>query len=183
MKPGEMCKRKFGVVYLPLDLSDGYFPWFYKQGARVSSNSWGTGYYKDFTFGYSISSSEIDKFIWDHKDFLAVFAAGNSGGVFGYGSLTTEAESKNVLSIGASQSSFESFKETTNLTDLTQQVDRARLELYSAYCTRDSDKYDPDLCAYAKDFDEEMCCDDRIDGEQNAIVTHMVFRQETMSDS
>jgi hypothetical protein len=48
LKEGKLCQKKFGVVYLPLDLSEGYFPFFYSKGARVVSNSWGTGYYKVF---------------------------------------------------------------------------------------------------------------------------------------
>lgn len=40
----------------------------------ISSNSWGADSYL-----YSDSSYEIDDYIADHPDFVALFAAGNDG--------------------------------------------------------------------------------------------------------
>jgi subtilisin family serine protease len=160
LKFDRKCEKKFGVVYLPLDLSDGYFPWFYNKGARIVSNSWGTGYYKDFSYGYSTSSAEIDDFAYAHKDFLPLFAAGNSGGVYGYASLTSESEAKNALIVGSSMSMLQSFQANTNYTDFTNIIDHYRVELFQRYCSKGSLDYNVDLCNSAKIFDEAACCDD-----------------------
>jgi subtilisin family serine protease len=166
LKPNRLCQKRFGVVYLPLDLSDGYFPWFYSKGARVVSNSWGTGYYRDFSFGYSVSSAEIDKFSWDNKDFLSLFAAGNSGGQYGYASLTSESEAKNSLAIGASQNTIESFMDAANLTDYSQVINMIKVQLYQHYCVdalygTSTDPNKAALCASAKDFATVAdCCND-----------------------
>ena len=159
MKDGKICPKKFGVVYLPLDLYESYFPYFYQNGARVVSSSWGTGFFKDFGFGYSTNSREIDMFAWEKKDFLPVFAAGNSGGVFGYASLTSEAESKNGVSVGASLSTYQSFEQTVNLTSTQLIIDRLRIELYQRFCQKSSDLYDADKCTAAQKFTTvDDCC-------------------------
>ncbi|KAG2387663.1 hypothetical protein C9374_001257 [Naegleria lovaniensis] len=158
MKDGKKCPKKFGVVYLPLDLYASYFPYFYQNGAKVVSSSWGTGFFKDFGFGYSTNSREIDQFAWEKKDFLPVFAAGNSGGVFGYASLTSEAEAKNTLSIGASLSTLQSFQQSLNITSTQLIIDRLRIELYQKFCLKASDLYDPDKCEKAKNFQSENDC-------------------------
>lgn len=54
--------------------------------------------------GYSGTSMEIDEFLWDHQDAVVVWSAGNSGGTFGQGSLGAQAESKNTITVGASDS-------------------------------------------------------------------------------
>lgn len=59
LKEDKKCEAKLGAVYLPIDLNAGWFPWFYEKGVRVQSNSWGTGYFKDHNFGYSVSTQEI----------------------------------------------------------------------------------------------------------------------------
>jgi len=158
MKQDKTCTKKFGVVYLPLDLYEYYFPYFYGYGAKVVSSSWGTGFFRDFGFGYSTNSKEIDRFAWEKKDFLPIFAAGNSGGAFGYASLTSEAESKNGISVGASLNTFDSFLMSTNLTSYQLIIDRLRLELYQKYCMPASDLYDATKCELAKGFDSQAKC-------------------------
>ncbi len=68
----------------------------YQAGVRTHVNGWGrTGNY------YAGISAQIDKFVYNHPDFLPLFGAGNSGP--GTASLTSEANSKNALTIGSSQ--------------------------------------------------------------------------------
>ncbi|HYF64220.1 MAG TPA: S8 family serine peptidase [Herpetosiphonaceae bacterium] len=96
----------------------------YADGARVHTNSWGdyTGPASDpeATFGgYPFWSQRTDQFIWEHPDAAVLFAAGNSGidgvpGTFGFctdgdgvidpDSLVTPATAKNVITVGASES-------------------------------------------------------------------------------
>ena len=49
---------------------------------------------------------EIDEFMWTHKDFLLVRAAGNNG-ADGFYSIQTESASKNALVVGASENLFQ----------------------------------------------------------------------------
>jgi MYXO-CTERM domain-containing protein len=77
------------------------------QGAAVHNNSWGdnenaTGAGQS---NYSARSQDVDQYMWDHRDFLIVFAAGNSGAgnvEFSVGSPSTN---KNGLSIGGTRTS------------------------------------------------------------------------------
>jgi Subtilase family len=76
----------------------------YRDGARVSSNSWG-----DSDNSYSIDAQEYDARTRDavpsqsgNQEILICFAAGNAGGTSRVGSPST---AKNVMSVGASESS------------------------------------------------------------------------------
>ncbi|KAL0485823.1 ABC transporter-peptidase tagC, partial [Acrasis kona] len=169
LKADKKCQKRFGVVYLPLDLNSDYFSWFYSKGARVVSNSWGTGYYRDFSMGYSTTTAEVDKFVWNNKDFLPFFAAGNSGGQYGYASLTSESEAKNGLAIGASQSCLESFMDAANRTDYSQTIDMIKVQIYQYYCVDSlagsadaADQSKVALCEEAKKFSTvEDCCNEQ----------------------
>ncbi len=90
---------------LPSDLTNIFLP-AYNSGARVHSNSWGTsgaGYYDSLCV-------TVDQFMWEKKDFLIVFAAGNSGkdndqnGVIDPYCIDTPGTAKNCLTVGASES-------------------------------------------------------------------------------
>jgi subtilisin family serine protease/murein tripeptide amidase MpaA len=96
---------------IPDDLND-LFKQSYDSGARIFSNSWGSS--KDIhnnpIYGhYTANSQNIDKFVWDHKDAVILFAAGNEGkdehsdGKIDADSLATEASAKNCITIGASE--------------------------------------------------------------------------------
>ncbi len=89
---------------VPDNMYDGYYrPAYEDAGARLMSNSWGTE-----PGGYDSMSQELDSFLWDYKDYLAVMAAGNYG-MQGYGSLSSPGNAKNCLTIGASRSSVPGF--------------------------------------------------------------------------
>lgn len=64
----------------------------YDNGARIHNDSWGGGP----VGAYSTSSHEIDTYLWENKDFIAVFAAGNSAS-----NITTQGTAKNVVTVGA----------------------------------------------------------------------------------
>jgi subtilisin family serine protease len=89
-------------------LTTDLYPLFeqaYDDGVRVHSNSWGS----PDRGRYSIYSEQVDRFMWDHKDMLLVFAAGNDGidndsdGVIDDDSLYSPATAKNCLTVGASE--------------------------------------------------------------------------------
>lgn len=77
----------------PPDLTSLFQP-AYEAGVRIHVNGWGGK-----TGGYLAAASQIDRFVRNNPDFLAVFAAGNNGP--GEESLTPEAYTKNGLVIGA----------------------------------------------------------------------------------
>jgi subtilisin family serine protease len=89
---------------IPTDLND-LFVDPYNDGARIHSNSWGA----PVMGAYTVDSQAADQFMWDHKDMLVVFAAGNSGvdedwdGVVDTQSLASPGTAKNVLTVGASE--------------------------------------------------------------------------------
>ncbi len=90
---------------IPNDLTE-LFDSAYVAGVRVHNNSWGG----KNTGEYSESSLEIDRFVWEHKDMVIVFAAGNEGkdndgdGVVDLSSVSTHGSAENCIAVGASES-------------------------------------------------------------------------------
>mmetsp|Transcript_10266 Transcript_10266/g.31390 ORF Transcript_10266/g.31390 Transcript_10266/m.31390 type:complete len:825 (-) Transcript_10266:723-3197(-) len=84
----------------------------YRAWARVHSNSYGCKNDVDMREcnRYSFDAREVDDFMWQHKDFLVVFAAGNFGSYGGRGvgdynngfyTVVTPGTAKNGLTVGA----------------------------------------------------------------------------------
>lgn len=85
-------------IYTPRELSKFYYPNTYERGARIHSDSWGSD-----SPVYDVLSMEVDKFTWEHKDFLPIFAAGNYGELSQkyLTTVTSPAVAKNCLAVGA----------------------------------------------------------------------------------
>lgn len=97
-------------LWLPEDLSTDLFPRpYYETGARIHSNSWG-----ESDNAYTLNSEQIDRFSFEHQDFLPIFAAGNAGtgGLFTVGAPAT---AKNCLTVGASESTYKSWEQVDAL--------------------------------------------------------------------
>lgn len=88
--PGEQT-----AVYPPSDLGL-LFATPYSAGARLHTNSWGAP-----TNLYETYARSADRFMWEHKNFLAFFANGNAGA--GAGTVGTPATAKNAVSVGATE--------------------------------------------------------------------------------
>ncbi len=73
----------------------------YDQGARLHTNSWGDQENASPQNDYTTGSQDADEFMWNHKDFLIFFAAGNSGP--GTASVGSPSTAKSVVSVGATQ--------------------------------------------------------------------------------
>ena len=71
----------------------------YTQGARIHTNSWGDQEDATPQNNYTAGSQDVDEFMWNHKDFLIFFAAGNSGP--GTGSVGSPSTAKSAVSVGA----------------------------------------------------------------------------------
>ncbi|MEM7335654.1 MAG: S8 family serine peptidase [Chloroflexota bacterium] len=92
----------------------------YDEGVRLHSNSWGgtTGDSGEAQFGgYPFGAMRTDEFIWDNPDMILFAGAGNSGtdgsvdqicldgnGVVDEDSLLSPGTSKNVITVGATES-------------------------------------------------------------------------------
>jgi hypothetical protein len=73
----------------------------FSQGARIHTNSWGDEENFPVKGRYTAGSQDADEFMWNHKEFLILFAAGNDGP--GTGTVGSPSTGKNVVSVGATQ--------------------------------------------------------------------------------
>ncbi|RIK44518.1 MAG: hypothetical protein DCC55_02310 [Chloroflexi bacterium] len=80
-----------------IDLNGDFLAKGYNEGARISSNSWGA----NDNGGYGLLSSLVDDYLWHHKDYLVLYAAGNAGP--GPRTVGSPGTAKNVLTVGASE--------------------------------------------------------------------------------
>lgn len=80
-----------------IDLNGDFIAKGYQAGARISTNSWGAS----DRGGYNLLSSLVDDYIWRHKDYLVLYAAGNAGP--GAQTVGSPGTAKNVLTVGASE--------------------------------------------------------------------------------
>ena len=80
----------------PTDLNDLFQPSYTGNAAgaaRISTNSWGA----NVGGAYTIDASNVDRFMWNHPDYLICFSNGNAGGANTVGSPAT---AKNAVSVG-----------------------------------------------------------------------------------
>jgi subtilisin family serine protease len=98
-----------GALALPMDLGQLLLPPYQNDGARIHSDSWGSGDAAE-SGQYLQSTWQIDDTCWQARDLIVVFAAGNGGvdangdGVVDPNSLSPEATAKNAISVGSSES-------------------------------------------------------------------------------
>ena len=83
---------------VPIDLAD-YFSPQRDCGAFISSNSWGSEFSPE---SYLFNDRQVDRFLCENEDFLAVFAAGNDPEV----GILSPATSKNALTVSAHYNSL-----------------------------------------------------------------------------
>jgi hypothetical protein len=100
--PADLKAERYILAGLPTDLGP-LFAFAYTRGARIHSNSWGGG----DPGAYDDQCRQVDQFVWDHKDFCFVIAAGNDGtdkdadGTINQGSVTSPCTAKNCITVGA----------------------------------------------------------------------------------
>ena len=94
-----------GLGGLPDDLKNLFQVPYENDGARVHTNSWGA----PLRGQYTANSQQVDQFVWEHRDLVICFAAGNSGvdndgnGVIDYRSIASPGTAKNCITVGASE--------------------------------------------------------------------------------
>ena len=70
----------------------------YDHGARFQSTSWVS---ENAGGQYNGDSQSVDKFLWDNRDFIAIYSAGNNGSS-GINTVAAPSTAKNAISVGAS---------------------------------------------------------------------------------
>ncbi|RAK96959.1 S8 family serine peptidase [Aspergillus ibericus CBS 121593] len=112
-----LLDRHNGLGGIPSNLYDLFSPPYRddkakaddQAQARIHTNSWGTKSFDGTQLPYNQSSEAIDQFVWDHKDMVILFAAGNSGvdadrnGVIDPRQIGAEGAAKNCITVGASE--------------------------------------------------------------------------------
>ncbi|NOX63625.1 MAG: S8 family serine peptidase [Chloroflexi bacterium] len=103
-----------GLECVPPDLINYLFKPAYQKGARIHTNSWGgptggTPRRPEYG-GYNANAQQADAMMWQYKDMLLLYAAGNSGedadrdGVVDLDAIGSPGTAKNVITVGASES-------------------------------------------------------------------------------
>lgn len=97
IQTGSTWDCTIGSVYPPDPLTSA-FDTSYAIGARVHTNSWGST-----TNSYDQRCADVDNFIWNHPDYVILYAAGNSStqGSSEDGTVGQPANAKNDITMGA----------------------------------------------------------------------------------
>lgn len=96
-----------GLGGLPSDLNNLFHPTYSNDAARIHNNSWGS---LGSNGKYTAFSNDVDEFVWNNRDFVICFAAGNPGidmnenGVIDLGSVQAPGTAKNCITVGACES-------------------------------------------------------------------------------
>lgn len=106
----------------------------YEAGARIHSNSWG-----NFIGIYGLIAREVDKYLYYNEDMLVLFAAGNYGHI-GKSTISTPANSKNVVAIGAT-------KLKNNKNDYNIKKDESSISFFSSLGPTYDKRIKPDISA------------------------------------
>ncbi|UCF93797.1 MAG: S8 family serine peptidase [Desulfobacterales bacterium] len=99
---------------IPLDLT-GLFADAYQQNVRIHSNSWGGGE----PGAYDSQCEQLDRFVWEHRDFCVLVAGGNDGtdrdgdGRINPMSVTSPGTAKNCITVGACENERTAFNANT----------------------------------------------------------------------
>ena len=91
------------ILKAPADLST-LFSVVYDLGIRIYNNSWGdTWDEKTGQLGYEADASTIDRFIYEHQDFVILIAAGNDADKKNHGAsqIGDNSAAKNCITVGA----------------------------------------------------------------------------------
>ncbi len=105
---------RYLLAGIPLDLTT-LFSDAYRKGVRIHSNSWGGG----DPGAYDSQCEQLDRFVWEHKDFCVLVAAGNDGtdkdgdGKINPMSVTSPATAKNCITVGACENRRPNFNTNT----------------------------------------------------------------------
>ncbi|MEN6521869.1 MAG: S8 family serine peptidase [Armatimonadota bacterium] len=143
---------------IPTDLNNLYIgP--YNDGARIHSNSWGDSSNPGY---YSSESYYTDQFIWNHKDMVILFSAGNEGtdtnpadGKIDADSIGYPGTAKNIICVGATESVLSNMTTTWGSTGYTTEPlysdkvsnNSSGMAAFSSRGPCNDGRIKPDICA------------------------------------
>ncbi len=115
-----------------LDLP-GSFNWILEAIKSINSNIVSCSFGSSNSTMYSILSYEVDTFMYDNPHISIVFAAGNDGP--GRGTISSPGDAKNVITVGASSNTMQSFLEYANMFKVQQNYtfDVKHIHLHDAF--------------------------------------------------
>ena len=135
--PGKICPR-VNELTIPVDLGNDLFLKPYNEGVRVHLNSWGCkvndGERPGLCNKYTARSRDVDKFVYEHPDFLPIFAAGEMGLLDAEGSVAEPGTCKNCLTVGSSNTFQKRYREAVMTRDPQTDVCGACQHPY--FCSR-----------------------------------------------
>lgn len=118
--PGQVCNR-VAEMTVPLNTKGLLYQPAHSAGARVHLNSWGckTPVGEDATYcnRYDANARDVDAFTWENPDFLTITAVGDAGETWASGTVASPATCKNCLSVGASDTFNEQYREAALFRD------------------------------------------------------------------
>lgn len=164
-QPGGKCPQSETAIYAPVGLRKHLLEWVRVQDAKVVVNSWGTT-----VNAYRVETAQIDTFVWNRRDVLPVFAAGNAGAA---GSVSSQSNSKNGLAVGASLSTAQGIARALQHVrgGWTSVVDAVADSLYEMLgCAQDPDDSE---CVLLESLTEAQCCDDTESGKCGLVLYRM----------
>ena len=147
------CPKSIGSIYPPLDLRTGYYPFFTNNDIHISTNSWGGN-----GNSYNADCSGTDRYTWsEDRSLLVLFAAGNNGPSSNSGTLSNEATSKNVLTVGASQNAASGYSQAWNsFTDWSSVASSTGNSIADDLgCSTSATT---GLCGFLRSFTASNCC-------------------------
>ncbi|KAI0518497.1 peptidase S8 and S53 [Xylaria bambusicola] len=104
--PEETTKAE---IVLPDDLEKLFTRPYFSYNVRVHVNAWGPETKDTYHYGYTDGARTIDSWVWNHKDMIICFAAGNRGsydqnGEVVFGQIGAYPAAKNCITVGACES-------------------------------------------------------------------------------
>jgi hypothetical protein len=120
-------------IFPPSDMYNDFYAISATSGAKISTNSWGSS-----SNYYDTNALDTDEYLYDHPEFLVLFAAGNSG-LQGYGSVGSPSVGKNTVTVGAT--------ETGHNTSNTPYSDPNNMAFFSGIGPTYDGRIKPDVCA------------------------------------
>jgi hypothetical protein len=128
-------------LYVPSDLNTDLLAVMYAAGARVFSNSWGSS-----VNAYDLDAQQVDQFMVENPDALVLFAAGNDG-EYGAASVSTPATAKNIISVGCTMASYESWSTYYGSTLSSDYYDFTNLAYFSSQGPTNDGRMKPEIAA------------------------------------
>ncbi len=148
LAPGDTCTNGGeSILYIPQDYADLFGPAGLGYNdpvapVRIQSSSWGSS-----GGAYDVQARMVDTFVWDHPDFLMLFAAGNAGPAGT--SIDSPALAKNVVAVGGACNPDGAYSQCASATSPGTQNDVAR---FSSRGPTQDGRLKPDILGVADGF-------------------------------